>query len=168
MPWVTSGWNQLYKLFKRPSLVFTGICEASKLLRCLALFLLMYFTADFLFSNFSVLTARVEMWGILKCYCQTSIAPPPFLPLMTNVFPVQKHMLLLKKLCYNSWVLLLCLRLLGGKGEVENYSLRSLRESLTPSLCVLALKEESALPLLCCDMVLSVKVEGGQRPEERA
>lgn len=78
LPWVTSGWNQLYKLFKRTSLVFTGMCEASKLPRCLAIFLFMFFTSNFLFP---LKLFRTYSWsgnvGHWRCYCQTSIAPPP-------------------------------------------------------------------------------------------
>ena len=83
LPWVTSGWNQLYKLFKRPSLVFTRVCEASELPRCLALFLFMFFTSNFLFLLKLFRTCcRSGNVGHLRCYCQTSIAPGP--PLHTH------------------------------------------------------------------------------------
>lgn len=79
LPWVTSGWNQLYKLFKRPSLVFTGMCEASKLPRYLALFLFMFLHQTFsFFSNFSILIARVKMWGIWDVIAKLQFPPSPF------------------------------------------------------------------------------------------
>lgn len=87
--------------------------------------------------------------GHLRCYCQTSIPPfPLYFPLMTNVFPVQKHMLLLKKLCCNSWVLPPCLWLLRGRGagKKKHYLFR-LRVFLTASLYVLSLKERESLTL---------------------
>lgn len=49
LPWVTSGWNQLYKLFKRPSLVFTGMRKASMLPRYRALFCFMFLHQTFSF-----------------------------------------------------------------------------------------------------------------------
>lgn len=81
LPWVTAGWNQLYKLFKRPSSLFTGAHEASELPRYLALFFFMFPHQTFsFFSNFSVLSARVEMWGIWDVIAETSIAPSRLFP----------------------------------------------------------------------------------------
>lgn len=79
------------------------------------------------------------MWGIWDVIAKLQLPPPP--SLMTNVLPVQKHMLLLKKRCRNSLLLSSCLWSLRGEEQAQKYYLFFLGEFLTALLyCMLSSK----------------------------
>lgn len=131
--------------------------NASKLPRYLAVFLFMFLHQTFcFFSKFSILICQSVNVGHLGCYCQTSIAPP-----MTNVLPVQKHMLLLKKRCRNSLLLSSCLRSLRGEEQAQKYYLFFLGEFLTALLySMLSIKwmRKPKLALFCLGYLIGIVV----------
>lgn len=102
------------------------------------------FTSNFLFL-LKLFPYSLLKWkcGAFEMLLPNFNCPPFFLPRMTNVFPVQKHMLLFEK----PWCKLLSAVALfvvaggAGRGDMnKNYFLFHLRVFLAASLCVLELK----------------------------